>query len=230
MKKVILKLTGELIQHTEAGLDIRLLEGVARQVKELAPTIQFGIVMGGGNFYRGAQERTKIREAVGHYVGMLATMMNGLIIQEVFESTGISTKLFSSLSAPDIAAAPSAQTIRDALQNKKCLIFSGGTGTPYFTTDTTAVVRALQIDADEVWKGTKVDGIYSQDPMKEPTAKFIQDTTYTEAIKQRLMVMDLAAFTLAEQYKVRTRIFNIFSENALIQAALHREFGSTLTT
>ena len=94
MKKVILKLTGELIQHTEAGLDIRLLEGVARQVKELAPTIQFGIVMGGGNFYRGAQERTKIREAVGHYVGMLATMMNGLIIQEVFESTGISTKLF----------------------------------------------------------------------------------------------------------------------------------------
>ena len=75
-----------------------------------------------------------------------------------------------------------------------------------------------------------MDGIYSQDPMKEPTAKFIQDTTYTEAIKQRLMVMDLAAFTLAEQYKVRTRIFNIFSENALIQAALHREFGSTLTT
>ena len=110
MKKVILKLTGELIQHTEAGLDIRLLEDVARQVKELTSTIQFGIVMGGGNFYRGAQERTKIREAVGHYVGMLATR-NGLIIQEVFESKGISTRLFSSLSAPDIAAAPSAQNI-----------------------------------------------------------------------------------------------------------------------
>lgn len=224
---IVLKLTGEIIRHSQEGIDASLLEDIARQVKELRSTHQFGIVMGGGNFFRGARQGA-VSPQVGHYVGMLATMMNGLIIQDIFERMGISTVLFSALACEEVAYSLSPQSVAQGIKEKDCLIFAGGTGNPYFTTDTTAVLRTLQLNAAELWKGTKVDGIYLADPQKDPAAQLVKVMTYQDILNRRLEVMDLSAFALAEQHNVRTRIFNIFTKNALIQAAKTPTFGSTI--
>lgn len=225
---IVLKLTGETLKHTPTGLDTSLLEDIARQIKTLSASHQFGIVMGGGNFFRGAQNETQISVHVGHYVGMLATMMNGLIIQDVFERAGIRTALFSALTCEEVGFVLSPQAIAQKRQDKDCLIFSGGTGNPYFTTDTTAVVRTLQLNAQEFWKGTKVDGVYITDPLKDPSAKIVKKLTYQEALTKRLAIMDLSAYALAEQYKVRTRVFDIFTQDALLKAASTPTFGSII--
>ncbi len=229
-KIVVLKLTGEILKTTEKGIDALLLESIAKQIKELLGTIRFGLVMGGGNFFRGSihSEDAHISEKVGHNVGMLATMMNGLIIQDVFERHNISTTLFSALECESVGLALSPQNISQALQKKDCLIFVGGTANPFFTTDTTAVVRALQIDAKELWKATKVDGVYTSDPEKHPAAALLKTVTYRKAIDDELNVMDSAAFALADQYKIQTRVFNVFLENALIKVATDASFGSTI--
>lgn len=227
-KVIVLKLTGEIIQHSTEGINANLLEGIAQQIKELRTSHQFGIVMGGGNFFRGAQHGTEISASVGHYVGMLATMMNGLIIQDIFERAGIRTQLFSAFVCEEVGIALSPQNIRDGLREKDCLIFSGGTGNPYFTTDTTAVLRTLQLNAAELWKGTKVDGIYSADPLKDSSAQIIKKLCYSDALAKHLKVMDPSAYALAEQFNIRTRIFNIFTKNALIMAATTPTFGSTI--
>lgn len=225
---IVLKLTGEIIQHSTKGLDSSLLEGLASQIKQLLPAYQFGIVMGGGNFFRGAQRGTKLSAVAGHYVGMIATMMNGLIIQDILEQSGIATSLFSAVACEEVAYCISPQNIAQAQKEKDCIIFSGGTGNPYFTTDTTAVLRTMQLNAKELWKGTKVDGIYLSDPAKDPAAQIVKTITYKEALDKRLAVMDLSAFALAEQYNVRIRVFNIFSKDALLQAARSPNFGSTI--
>lgn len=225
---IVLKLTGEIVRHTSEGLDASLLADIARQIKELRPRYQFCIVMGGGNFFRGIQRGAQMCENVGHYVGMLATMMNGLIIQDIFGQARISTTLFSAIECEEVGLSLSPQNIAEALQTKDCLIFVGGTGNPFFTTDTTAVLRTLQVHAQELWKGTKVDGIYLSDPQKDPAAQLVKVITYRETLNKKLAVMDLSAFALAEQYKIKTRIFNIFAENALIKAATTPSFGSTI--
>jgi uridylate kinase len=230
-KVVILKLTGEIIRHTPQGLDASGLEHIATQVKLLSPSYKFGIVMGGGNFFRGAQEgmQMHLRTHVGHLVGMLATMMNGLIIQDIFESADIPTALFSAVECPDVGFNFSPQNIQNALQHKQCLIFAGGTGNPYFTTDTTAVIRALQIEATELWKGTKVDGVYTSDPTKDPHAQFLRHISYKDALSSKLGIMDGSAFALASQHNLPIRVFNIFSQNALIKAGNEKEFGSLIS-
>lgn len=224
--RIVLKLTGELIQHSTQGLNTFLLEDVARQIKELTPTYQFGIVMGGGNFFRGAQRGTKVSAMAGHYAGMLATMMNGLIIQDILEQEGVSTTLLSALACEEVGDALSPQNIQGALKEKDCILFAGGTGNPYFTTDTTAVLRTIQIGAKELWKGTKVDGIYLTDPVKDPSAQKVRTVTYKEALDRRLAIMDLSALALAEQYNIPIRVFNIFTKDAVLEAARVPEFGS----
>ncbi len=229
-KTIIVKLTGNLIEQTDHGLDATYLEALAAQVKQLSETITFGIVMGGGNFFRGAvqSKEVHISEQTGHTVGMLATMMNGLILQDIFEQAGINTTLFSALPCETVGLPLSPQGLRSALRQKRCLIFSGGTGNPFFSTDTTAVVRALQIGATEIWKGTKVDGIYTDDPKKNPQAQMIKRLSYKEALEKNLHIMDAAAFALAEPHNLVLRVFNIFTDNALIKAATDTEFGSTV--
>jgi uridylate kinase len=230
-KVIVLKLTGEIIQHGPHGLDASGLEHLAKQVKALIPSIKLGIVMGGGNFFRGAQEgmQMHLKSHVGHTVGMLATMMNGLIIQDIFESSQIKTALFSALECNGVGSALSPQNIASALEDKDCLIFSGGTGNPYFTTDTTAVIRALQINATQLWKGTKVDGVYTSDPTKNPDAQFLKKLTYKEVLDKKLGVMDGSAFALAQQHNLTIKIFNIFHENSLIEAASQHDYGSTIS-
>ncbi len=229
-RRIIVKLTGNLIEQTAQGLDTSAIKEIASQVKQLSDSITFGIVIGGGNFFRGSLQSSysSIGEQTGHLVGMLATMMNGLMVQDIFEQMGIKTTLFSAVPCDLVGLPLSPQALSKALREKSCLIFAGGTGSPFFSTDTTAVVRALQIDAVELWKGTKVDGVYSDDPLKNPQAHLLKKLTYHDALEKKLSIMDAAAYTLAEAHALPIRIFNIFTENALIKAANTQEFGSTI--
>ena len=221
---ILLKLTGNVLDKGPA-----LLENIAAQIKQLDQT--FGIVIGGGNFFRGARQSKElhISEHTGHKIGMLATIMNGLIIQDIFEQAGITTTLFSALPCETVALPISPQGLHKALRDSHCVIFSGGTGNPYFSTDTTAVVRALQMKAKQIWKATKVEGIYSADPQKDTTAELLKNVTYQQALEQDLGIMDATAFALAKDHDLELRVFNIFSDNALIQAAQDPHFGSRVS-
>ncbi|MGE0207054.1 MAG: uridine monophosphate kinase [Candidatus Babeliales bacterium] len=232
-KIVLLKITGEiLVGQDNHSLDKRMVCTIADQIKALADSYYFGIVIGGGNFFRGSRQGKQLglTPSVGHQVGMLATMMNGLIVKDIFESHGLPSSLFCAVPAPEIGAPVSHQAINSALAKGQCLIFSGGTGNPFFSTDTTAVLRALQIEAHEVWKGTLVDGVYADDPRKKPDVKRFEHISYKEVLDKELGIMDLPAIALAQQHRLPIRVFDIFKKDALLLAASDPLFGSTINS
>ncbi len=159
---------------------------------------------------------------------MLGTMMNGLMLKDLCEQQDITAELFCAMPSPEVGKPIAQQTITNSLTNQNVLIFTGGTGNPFFTTDTTAILRALQIEADEVWKGTMVDGIYTADPIKVPTAERLDTITYDHAMKEKLGIMDLTAYAMAERYHVAGRVFDIFAPNALLKIVQNPKFGSTI--
>ena len=229
-KRILLKISGQAFVEQDQ-LSPVIIKDLARQIKQCQDTHQFGIVTGGGNFFRGCKEgaRLKVTPSVGHQVGMLATIMNGLIIQDLFEQAGISTSLFTALPSPTIGKTVSPQAIVTALEQDHCLIFSGGTGNPFFTTDTTALLRGLQIGAQEIWKGTNVDGIYDQDPHKNPGAHKLSSMSYAQALKNNYGIMDRTAFALGADHNMRLRVFNIFESDALIKTITDASFGTLET-
>lgn len=228
-KTVLLKITGEVLNSKKNGnVDNQLVISLAKQIKELSTTHYFGVVIGGGNFFRGNKQGKQlgISASVGHQIGMLATMMNGLIVKDLFEQHGIACTLLCAVPSNEVGKTISQQAIESARQKNHCMIFSGGTGNPFFTTDTTAVLRGLQIEADIVWKGTHVKGIYTQDPTKDPNARFLERISYQQALNENLRIMDPTAFALAKEHHLPIRIFDIFTDNALIKAATDKTFGS----
>ncbi len=230
-KRVLLKLTGEIFfDKNDRTLSLKHIHALIAQMHALKDQIQFGIVIGGGNFFRGNQHGKKlgITPSVGHQIGMLATIMNGLMLKDLLEQQKMPAALFCAVPSPGIGKPISQQAIDEALHGQRTLIFSGGTGNPFFTTDTNAVLRSLQIGADEVWKGTGVDGIYSSDPAKDPNATLLKKVSYTQAIQDKLGVMDLTAYAMAEQHHQKIRIFDIFEPDALIHAAENNNFGSLI--
>lgn len=229
-KRILLKLTGEIFLSADRTLNSANINAVIGQIKKLAHTHQFGIVVGGGNFWRGSIQGTQLgmQAAVGHQVGMLATMMNGLILKDLIAQQGLAPELLTAVPCPEVGASISQQVIDRALNNNQLLIFTGGTGNPFFTTDTTAVLRGLQIQADEIWKGTSVDGVYDADPRKNAQAKLLKSITHTQAMEQNLGIMDATAYALAQQHKQTIRIFNIFAPDAVIKAAQDSNFGSVI--
>ena len=239
IKTVLLKLSGESLtqcsqqgylgQETPSVTD-NYIQNLTEQIKKLLPTHRFAIVIGGGNFFRAryAKQELKLRQPVADAVGMLATAMNGLILQEYFNQNGISSVLLSAVPLPSLAKLISQSAIDDALTAKKIIIFCGGTGNPYFTTDTTAILRALQVNTNEVWKATNVDYVYDDDPKINKTCKPLYQISYQEIIQRQLTFMDLTAITLAQQHKVKIRFFNAFTPNALEEVARTPSFGSTI--
>ncbi len=226
---ILLKLTGELLKNNQMGrLDGSLVKNIAQQMIQLQSTHHFGIVIGGGNFFRGNKQGVQLglSPAVGHQVGMVATLMNGLIIKDLFEQVGLSTTLFSAMASTEIGIATSAQNIKKAIDRGDYLIFAGGTGNPFFSTDTTAIVRGLQIGADCVWKGTNVDGIFDADPRQVSDAHLLKQISYQDALAQNLKILDATAFALAKDTGMKIRVFNIFKDNALIEAATNMHFGT----
>ena len=233
-KVIMLKVSGEMFSSISGAsseqIDPSALQHLVSQIKQLENDYTFGIVVGGGNVFRGGSDAKKlgIREAVAHEIGMVGTLVNGRILQAILEKEGILTCLLSALYCPQVAKPTRQHTIDRTIREGYMLVFVGGTGIPYVTTDTNAALRGLQIGATEIWKGTKVDGLYDADPKKNPKAKRIPKLTYAEAVKRKLSVMDFTAMTLAAEHNIPTRIFNIFEENALLKAHKDASFGSLL--
>jgi len=230
-KRILLKLTGNILRSaSEQELNSGKITHIIKQIKKLKETHDFGIVIGGGNILRGDQQGKAIglHPAVGHQVGMLATVINGLIIKDLLEQQSIPTTLLSAIVCPQICSPISQENIDHAIAHNKIIIFAGGTGAPFFTTDTNAVVRALQIGAQEIWKATDIDGIYSADPATHPDAQLLKKIKYSDAISQKLGILDTTALTLAEKYKITMRVFNVFNKDSLIKASKEETFGSLI--
>ncbi len=230
-KKILLKVTGNIFSsQDEKKLSRKTVDIIAQQIKMLSNSHQIHIVIGGGNFFRGTQHGASlgITKPTGHQTGMLATIMNGVLLKDILEQNNLSVTLLSSIFCPSIAQPINEENINKACNNNETIIFVGGTGNPFFTTDTNAVIRSLQINADELWKATNVNGIYDKDPHKNDDALLIKNASYKDVLEKKLNIMDQTAFTLADEQKSTIRIFNIFAKDALLKAAQNKDFGSTI--
>lgn len=230
-KRILLKLTGEaFLSRQNHSLNPLLINTIIDQIKELSHKFQFGIVVGGGNFFRGKEHGTKmgISQPIGHQIGILATLMNGLIIKDLLEQHTLKTSLFTAITCPEMATSISQQALEYALEAGHIMIFAGGTGNPFFSTDTTAVLRGLQISAQEIWKASHIDGVYTADPRTHKNAQRLESLTFKYALDHHLNIMDATAFALAADNNQTVRVFSIFTDNALIQAADNKNFGSTI--
>ncbi len=224
-KKILLKISGELFAHPTH------MQSILQQIKDLTHAgVQFGIVLGGGNFFRGSRQSSAlgISQTTGDTVGMLATVMNGLIMRDLLHKIDINAIVLSAFTMPQITQSLSPEIITQAQKSNLLIIFVGGTGNPYFSTDTNAIIRALQINADEVWKATNVDSIYSGDPKKDSSSKPIKTISYNDVLSQQLGVIDATAITLAREHKLPIRVFNIFAPDALQEVNRDKNFGSTV--
>ena len=231
-KRVVLKLSGEALMGSQThGLDAGTLDRIATDVAQAAALgVEIGIVVGGGNFFRGMQGADKgIDRARADAIGMLATVMNGLAIEHAIEKKGQPARALSAVPMPSVCQPFSRQAALNHLGKRRVVVLAGGTGNPFFTTDTGAVLRAAELSADAVMKGTQVDGVYSADPKKDPTAERYERLTHGEAISRNLAVMDTAAFALARENRIPIIVFSI-AEAGAITGALEGRGRSTLVT
>jgi uridylate kinase len=211
-KRILLKLSGESLMGDKSfGMDPKVIEQYARDIKGIVELgVQVALVIGGGNIYRGMNEKdTGIERAHGDYMGMLATVINGMALQAMLEKVGVYTRLQSAIKMEQIAEPYIRRRAMRHLEKGRVVIFGAGTGNPYFTTDTAGSLRAIEIQADVILKGTRVDGIYTADPEKEPTAKKFTTLTFQECISKNLKVMDMTAFTLCMENKLPIIVFNM---------------------
>lgn len=232
IKRILLKFSGEALAGSAGfGYNPEVLLGVCRQVAALsAQGTEIAIVVGGGNLFRGAASVGQgIHRATADQMGMLATMMNGLALRDTLQSLGVDVVIFSGLSVDGVLPAFDAFAARNALTQGKVVLLPGGTGSPYFTTDTAAALRAVELSCDVVLKATKVDGIYTADPKKDASATRYITLTYAEALAKNLAVMDTTAFVLCQEQSMPIRVFDMFSEGALA-AIVRGEAVGTLVT
>jgi len=211
-KRILLKVSGESLMGDKSfGFDTTVISQYAQDIKSLIELgVQVAIVIGGGNIYRGMNEaETGIERAHGDYMGMLATVINGMALQAGLEKVGVYTRLQSAIKMEQIAEPYIRRRAIRHLEKGRVVIFGAGTGNPYFTTDTAGSLRAIEIKADVILKGTRVDGIYSADPEKDPSAKKYDTITFAECISKNLKVMDMTAFTLCMENNLPIVVFNM---------------------
>ncbi len=229
-KRVLLKLSGEALQNpeTNASLDPDVLGSIAEQVEKTRDMgIEMGIVVGGGNIFRGLTgENSGVDRASGDNMGMLATIINSLALQSALEKHGVPTTVMTALPMPSVAEPMNRRRALRHLEKGRVLIFGGGTGNPFFTTDSAAALRASEIRADALIKGTKVDGIYSADPVEDPTATRYERITYAEALAQQLKIMDAAAFALCRENRIPIIVFDFFKQNEIIRVLEGKPVGT----
>lgn len=229
-QRILLKLSGEaLLGSQEYGIDPVVLKQYAQEVKSVVDAgVQVAIVIGGGNIFRGVQgaQGGVVDRATGDYMGMLATMMNAMAIQGSFEKEGMVTRLLSAIKMEQISEPFIRRRAMRHLEKGRVVIFGAGTGNPYFTTDTAASLRAVEIEADIVIKGTRVDGIYDKDPEKHPDAKRFEEITYNQVFDLNLNVMDMTAFTLCHENKKEIVVFDINTPGNLLKLAQGERVGT----
>ncbi len=231
-KRILLKLSGEALQGSEGfGIDPSILDRMALEIKELlAEGVEVGVVLGGGNLFRGAKlAKAGMNRVVGDHMGMLATVMNGLAMRDALHRAEVNAKLMSAFQLNGICDTYNWSEAIKMLREKRVVIFSAGTGSPFFTTDSAACLRGIEIEADVVLKATKVDGVYDKDPAKYANAKLYNKLTYAQVIEQELQVMDLAAFTLARDHGMPIRVFNMGKPGALRNVVFGTEEGTTIS-
>ena len=231
-KRILLKLSGEaLMGNKQFGIDNNRLVQYAKEIKEIADLgTEIGIVIGGGNIFRGVQaERGGMERTQGDYMGMLATMINSMALQAALESIGLITRLQSAIEMKQIAEPFIKRKAVRHLEKGRIVIFGSGTGNPFFTTDSAASLRAIEIDAELILKGTRVDGIYDKDPEKNDSAKKFDTITFDEAYNKNLKVMDMTAFTLCKENKLPIIVFNMNKTGNLKKVVKGEEIGTLVT-
>ena len=227
-KRILLKLSGEALMGDDAyGINRDTITNIVEQIKEVVDLgVEVGVVIGGGNIFRGvAPAAAGMDRATADYMGMLATVMNALALQDAMRHIGIEARVQSALSIEFVEPYVRAKALR-ALEKGRVVIFGAGTGNPFFTTDTAAALRGMEIDADIVLKATKVDGIYTADPKKDSKAKLYETVSFDEAIAKNLKVMDATAFTLCRDQKLPIAVFNIFKVGALKRVVMGEKEGT----
>lgn len=228
-KRILLKLSGEALNGGDKSQIINpdILEQYAKAVKSVVETgCELAIVIGGGNIFRGAAQKSGIDRSQGDYMGMLATVINGMAIQSALESEGVKTRLLSAIKMEQIAEPFIRRRAIRHLEKGRVVIFGAGTGNPYFSTDSGGALRAVEIGADVLLKGTSVDGVYSDDPRKNPEATKYDEISFDEVIGKGLKVMDMTAFTLCKENKLPIIVFDMNQENNLLKLVQGETIGT----
>ncbi len=227
--KVIFKISGEVLAGEKGfGIDMQSVENLIEDLISIKKAgYSIGIVLGGGNFFRGVSEVGKhINRYTADNVGMLATIQNALIMSGLLQKKNYRTEIYSAIQVDKVAKFYTPNRATTSLNEGKICFFCGGIGNPFFTTDTAAILRAIELNADIVLKGTKVDGVFSADPVKDKNAKFIADITFSEVLDKELHVMDMTAFTIARENNMPIKVFNITKKGNLKEAILNKDVGT----
>ncbi|WP_298168555.1 UMP kinase [Acidithiobacillus sp.] len=229
--RILLKLSGEaLMGDGQYGVDREVVQRMAREIKDVSDTgVQVAIVIGGGNIFRGmAKAAEGMDRATADYMGMLATVMNALAVQDALEHLGLPTRVLSALHIEQVAEPYIRRRAIRHLEKGRVVIFGAGTGNPFFTTDTAASLRAVEINAEVVLKGTKVDGVYTDDPVTHPEAMRYRELSYSQVLEQNLQVMDATAITLCRDNDMPIIVFSINKSGALMRVMLGEEEGTSV--
>jgi len=231
-KRILLKLSGEaLMGRDDFGVNPEIINRIVKEIENIVSLgVEIAIVIGGGNIFRGvALGAAGMDRATADYMGMLATVMNSLALQDAMKHAGINSRVQSAINIDQIVEPYVRGKAIKYLEDKKIVIFAAGTGNPFFTTDTAAALRAMEINADIMIKATKVDGIFSEDPEKNHKAKMYTQVTFDEVINKNLKVMDATAFTLCRDQKLPITVFNIFKKNTLKNILLGKKEGTLVS-
>ena len=231
--RILLKLSGEVLGNNTTGdcINPEVVADVAQRIRRIVDLgVEVAVVLGGGNIFRGATgEARGLARTTGDYMGMLATIINGLALQDAMEHAGMETRLQTSIDMPQVAEPFIQRRAVRHLEKGRVVIFAGGTGNPYFSTDTAAALRANEIGAEVVLKATKVDGIYTADPKIRPDAVRYDTLSYQDALRKRLRIMDSAAFALCMDNKIPIIVFDFFDKRALEQIVCGEKIGTLVT-
>ncbi|MEO1990288.1 MAG: UMP kinase [Pirellulales bacterium] len=233
-RRILLKLSGESFARTgERGISMQEVLHIAQEIARAAGSgVQLAVVIGGGNILRGASftaGNTGVQEATAHYMGMLATVINGLALQDALESLGVQTRLMTAIRMDGFAEPYIRRRAKRHLEKGRIVILAAGTGSPFVTTDTAAAQRALELDADILMKATRVDGVYSDDPEKNPHAMLYRDLSYQQVREQNLRVMDATAISQCMEHEMPIVVFNYRKNGAIEQAIAGEGIGTRIT-
>ncbi|GIC78564.1 uridylate kinase [Moritella sp. F3] len=231
-RRILLKLSGEALMGEESfGIDPKVLDRMAQEIKEIVELgVQVGLVIGGGNLFRGAGlAEAGMNRVVGDHMGMLATVMNGLAMRDALHRAYVNARLMSAIELRGVCDSYNWAEAISLLKTGRVVIFSAGTGNPFCTTDSAACLRGIEIEADIVLKATKVDGVYSEDPVKNPNAEFYETLEYREVVEKELKIMDLSAFTMARDHNLPMRVFNMTKPGALRRVIMGEAEGTLIS-
>lgn len=231
-KRILLKLSGESLMGTQSfGIDNNVLEHISSELFKIAKlNIEIGIVIGGGNIYRGlSASQQGVDRSTGDQMGMLATVINSLALQNSLEKIGIHTRVQSAIKMDEICEPLILRRAIRHLEKRRIVIFASGTGEPYFTTDTAAALRAIEIKADVIIKGTRVDGVYDSDPEKNHKAKMFRTLTYNDVLNKNLRIMDLTAITLCRENNLPVMVFNMDKKDNLKKIVTGHNIGTLIS-